>query len=624
MQLIKKISLKGLFCFVILPIFLSLFSLPKTETREININKEDFPYILNYDWGNNKDEHSLKYVFLKMLDSTLKLEFYNICLNNDSYIEKNGKIILRDDLVPPMGNLSVDVYPLAENFKIYNYFQFLKYRNKDFIDYSGKGLEYSKTLISEPGKTRCLKQLTDEDGFLFTGIKIKTLGATWIGIKDDSGGHSVTVDTDTYVEFFGNSKIFIKTNWLALLIKFFILFFLFEGIILMLSSVVEKVIKKQIARFKQIENPMKKILILNYEFPPLGGGAANATYYLLKEFSKFPDLELDLVTSSVDKFRVEQFSDNIRIHYLDINKKGNLHYQSIKDLLTYSWKAYKYCKELKKKEKFDLIHAFFGIPCGYIAMKLKIPYIISLRGTDVPFHKKRFYWLDKLVFKNLSKKVWKNAKAVISNSKGLKEQAQKTNEKQIIDVICNGVDTDFFCPLLNKQVGNKIKLISVGRLAPEKGYDYLIKAFGGLKDFELTLIGSGKAEEDLKTLANEYKVKVNFLGRQEKEVVKKEFQNSDIYILSSLKEGMSNSMMEGMACGLPVIATNVSGSEELIKGNGFIVEKGDSKAISEKLKVFQDDKNLILTMGKISRDLAEKMSWKNVADEYLNIYNLKP
>ena len=124
---------------------------------------------------------------------------------------------------------------------------------------------------------------------------------------------------------------------------------------------------------------MKKILILNYEFPPLGGGAANATYYLLKEFSKFPDLELDLVTSSVDKFRIEQFAPNIRIHYLDINKKGNLHYQSIKDLLTYSWKSLKYCKKLKQEAKFDLIHAFFSSPCGYIAMKLKIPYIVSLR-----------------------------------------------------------------------------------------------------------------------------------------------------------------------------------------------------------------------------------------------------
>ena len=62
------------------------------------------------------------------------------------------------------------------------------------------------------------------------------------------------------------------------------------------------------------------ILLLNYEFPPLGGGAGNATYYLLKEFSKFNDLEVDLVTSSIDKNKEEQFADNIKIYYLDIGK----------------------------------------------------------------------------------------------------------------------------------------------------------------------------------------------------------------------------------------------------------------------------------------------------------------
>ena len=52
----------------------------------------------------------------------------------------------------------------------------------------------------------------------------------------------------------------------------------------------------------------KRILVLNYEFPPLGGGAANATYYLLKEFIKYPDLKIDLVTSSVNKFKIENLA----------------------------------------------------------------------------------------------------------------------------------------------------------------------------------------------------------------------------------------------------------------------------------------------------------------------------
>ena len=146
-----------------------------------------------------------------------------------------------------------------------------------------------------------------------------------------------------------------------------------------------------------------RILFFNYEYPPLGGGAGNATFYLLQEFSKISGLEIDLITSSIDKFKIEELTTNIRIHYLDIGKKNTFHFQSQKDLLIYSWKAYFYAKKLIKQKKFDLTLAFFGIPCGYIAMRLKIPYIVSLRGSDVPGYNERFKILDKFIFSWLRK-----------------------------------------------------------------------------------------------------------------------------------------------------------------------------------------------------------------------------
>jgi hypothetical protein len=78
--------------------------------------------------------------------------------------------------------------------------------------------------------------------------------------------------------------------------------------------------------------------MLNYEFPPLGGGAGNANYFLFKELAKVDNLKIDLVTSSVSSFRIENFLQNINIHYLDIGKQGNLLYQSNEDLLRYSYK----------------------------------------------------------------------------------------------------------------------------------------------------------------------------------------------------------------------------------------------------------------------------------------------
>jgi len=362
-----------------------------------------------------------------------------------------------------------------------------------------------------------------------------------------------------------------------------------------------------------------KILMLNYEFPPLGGGAGNATYYLLKEFSKIKNLEIDLVTSSIDKFKIEQFAKNIKIHFLDISKKGNLHYQSNKDLLTYSIKAKKYCKKLIKEKNFDLIHAFFGIPCGYIAMKLGLPYIVSLRGSDVPFYNKRFEKLDKFIFKKLSKKIWKNSKATITNSQGLKELALESCPNQKISIIYNGVDINEFKPLKIRKKNKKVVLISTGRLIKRKGYQYLIPAIKGL-DIKLQLIGDGNLKTELKKLANENKVDVKFLGKKKHKDLIKDLQKADVFILPSLNEGMSNSILEAMACGLPIITTNTGGSKELIKENGFIVKKENIKELKNAVQNFIDNPRLIKQMGIKSRKIAEKMSWKEVAGGYMEVY----
>ena len=359
--------------------------------------------------------------------------------------------------------------------------------------------------------------------------------------------------------------------------------------------------------------------MLNYEFPPLGGGAANATHYLLKEFSKIKDLEIDLVTSSTDKFKIEQFAPNIKIHFLDIGKNSNLHYQSNKDLLKYSWKAYKYSKRLIKEKFFDLCHAFFGIPCGYIAMKLGLPYIVSLRGSDVPFYNKRFEKLDKLFFKKLSRKIWRNSKATITNSDGLKELALESSPKQKIGVIYNGIDVEKFKPLKAKKKSKKLTLISTGRLIKRKGYQYLIPAIKN-PDIKLQLIGDGNLKKELEQSAKENKADVEFLGKKSHKEIIKYLQKADVFILPSLNEGMSNSILEAMACRLPIITTNTGGSKELIKGNGFVIKKRNINELKNAIQKFIDDPKLIKQMGDRSRKLAEKMSWESMTGKYWGVY----
>ena len=361
--------------------------------------------------------------------------------------------------------------------------------------------------------------------------------------------------------------------------------------------------------------------MLNYEFPPLGGGAGNATSYLLKEFSMYPELKFDLVTSSANEFRVVEFANNITIHFLDIKKNNlNLHYQTYKDLLTYTFKCYIYARKLHNQNNYDFCHSFFGIPCGFIALKLGIPYIVSLRGSDVPFYSSRFYWLDKLVLKRLSRRVWEYADKVITNSEGLKKLAQKTAPNLEFETINNGVDTKKFFPLKEKIINGKLKIISTGRMIERKGYNYLIEALKANDQIELTLIGEGNLTGKLKKMAKENFVNVKFLGKIEHDLLPDYLRKADIFVLPSLNEGMSNSVLEAMACGLPIITTDTGGSKEMIKGNGFVVGKGSIVDLRKAIAEYLNNRSLIKTHGNLSRKIAENISWNKIAKKYVGVY----
>lgn len=369
----------------------------------------------------------------------------------------------------------------------------------------------------------------------------------------------------------------------------------------------------------------KRILVLNYEFPPLGGGAATATFNLLKQLSSREDLKIDLITSSVGEYKEEKFSENINVYFLNIGKNGRVHDQSQKDLLVYAWKAFELARKLKKEKKYDLIHAFFGVPCGFIAMFLKIPYVVSLRGSDVPFYSEKYKWLDKLFFWWLSRIIWRKAQKVIANSEGLKQLALKTNKNQKIGVIYNGVDTKMFFPAEKSE--NDFTVISTSRIIKRKGIDFLVDGFikfsENKNNAKLLLIGDGemKSELELKIKKARLEDKIIFTGAAERARMPEYYRQADVFVLPSLNEGMSNSLLEAMASGLAVIATDTGGTGELVNSeNGVIIEKSSAESIRTALDKLYSNKNLLRSMKLSSRQKAEGMSWEAMAEGYGKIY----
>jgi glycosyltransferase involved in cell wall biosynthesis len=264
-------------------------------------------------------------------------------------------------------------------------------------------------------------------------------------------------------------------------------------------------------------------------------------------------------------------------------------------------------------------HCWFGWPSGLIGYRLRaqVPYLVALRGSDVPGYNPRLRMQDLVLFGPLSRRVWQHASAVVANSAGLKELAAQT-WNGTIHIIPNGVDTTEFKPARRKRSG-PLRLISVGRLIRRKGYDVLIEAMAGL-DAELTLVGEGPEQDKLQRLAQQHKVRVRFAGAVPHSRVAQELQKADVFVLPSRAEGMSNSVLEAMACGLPVVVSDVGGAEELVNGNGSVLEKESSDKLHQILKQYVQSRPLVNMHGEKSRDLVRSLSWEATSQCYGEMY----
>lgn len=369
--------------------------------------------------------------------------------------------------------------------------------------------------------------------------------------------------------------------------------------------------------------------MLNYEFPPIGGGAGNAHLCLLRQYADNSDLIIDVLTSAPKPgFFTENFSKNITIYKAGLHKK-NLHFWRRAEIIEWLLKARPCYRKLLRENDYDLAHAFFGFPTGWLCYRTadKLPYIISLRGSDVPGGHARLK-LDYKIFGSLVfKPIWEKASAIVACSQGLKNRAQKFLPSIAIDVIPNGVDLDRFYPEKSQRMPDMARLLTVGRLSATKRVEMLVDVVeilhkNGCK-IHFTIVGGGALEQQLRQILTKRKVAeiIEVTGRVEQETMPQVYRRHDIFVSASMQEGMSNAMLEAMASGLPIITTRCEGLEELIAGNGIIIEKPNAEGIAAAIMQLIQDKHLFSSMSAASRKHAELFSWSSVANQYLQYYD---
>jgi glycosyltransferase involved in cell wall biosynthesis len=366
-----------------------------------------------------------------------------------------------------------------------------------------------------------------------------------------------------------------------------------------------------------------RILILNSEYPPIGGGAGNASAHIAAQLDRMGHT-VTVVTSRFGALPHEEQNGHVTIYRIPgVRRRQDRSnpWEQVIFILSASFWAVRRISRFKP----HVTLAFFGVPSGAAAWLIKkiynIPYIVSLRGGDVPGFRPYDFRVYHKVMAPFLRVIWRNAAAVVANSGGLHQLATAFYSPFEILIIPNGIDLDSY-----KRAGRDWtfpRLLSVGRIVHQKGFDLAMRALGGLKDlhWEWQIAGDGPQMKGLQSLAKELGIedRVQFLGWRSREQLMRCYGQANLFLFPSRHEGMPNALLEAMASGLPVIASCISGNEELVVDGetGYLVPSEDIESLQSALKKLLSDPALREQMGSVSRERVEaNYSWEATAGQY--------
>jgi glycosyltransferase involved in cell wall biosynthesis len=363
-----------------------------------------------------------------------------------------------------------------------------------------------------------------------------------------------------------------------------------------------------------------KVLMINYEFPPVGGGASPVTFELCKQLVKLGH-DVDVVTMRYGNLpRFEEF-EGIRVFRTPaLRRRPDI--CRTHEMATYYFGAV--CKALSfaRREKYDIIHCHFIVPGGPLAWTISrfasIPFLVTCHGSDVPgYNPDRFSLVHTLIHP-----VWrflvKRSSLLVSPSESLKELILKNYPQANVVVVPNGIYTDCFTARSKTR-----SILMCSRLFRRKGFQYVIRAISQMQlDWQVNIIGDGPYLADLKALASEVGTPIKFWGWLDRDdkMFRQLFEESSIFVFPSEVENFPTVLLEAMSAGMAVITSNAGGCPEVVGQAGILVEPGDVEGIKRNLCELIDNEQRRRELSQAALKRAQQFSWQTVTGRYIDLY----
>lgn len=373
---------------------------------------------------------------------------------------------------------------------------------------------------------------------------------------------------------------------------------------------------------------MKKILILNYEYPPLWGWA----WVVCKEYAEgLAKLwnEVTVVTTWFNWEKEITQNNNLKIIRLKSIRKKAFQSNPI-EMLSWAFKSIIFLKKYLKENSFDINIAFFSIPgwivAKYLKEKYNLDYIISTHWHDIPGFYPEVMRKFHILTNWYTKKIWAKAKKILVLTSDMKNLADNFWDKNKNIILPNWCYNDFFYPDYNKKK-DIFNILFVWRLVDQKDPFTMLKSIKLLKEksdnFQVNIVWDWPLKNEMIDFVEQNNLQNNvvFSGWVSKEKIREYYQSNHIQICSSKVEAMSIAILESLYCWLYILSTPISWNNDMIIewNNWEFFDIWDYEKLANKLIYWWKNYNNIKINSVNIEKLQKKYNWENIVYDLNNI-----
>jgi glycosyltransferase involved in cell wall biosynthesis len=376
----------------------------------------------------------------------------------------------------------------------------------------------------------------------------------------------------------------------------------------------------------------RRVLIVSYEYPPLGGGGGVIFRDLAEELAR--SIDVTVLTSGRLGLASRERRDNLEIVRAPVLLRDSDATASMASMLSFFPSSLAAGARLLRERRFDLVHTSFAVPSGpsglLLARMFRLPHVLSVHGGDIYDPSKALSPHRTPLLKQTVRSVIHRSERVVAQSSDTRQRACSIYGERHIDCIPLAVRRPPFQRIPRAALGlglddDHFVLVTVGRLIARKALDQLIEIVASLGDprFRLVVVGEGPEREPLEAKARECGVAdaVRFAGFVSDERKWQILAASDLYVSTSLHEGFGIVFLEAMENGLPVICYDRGGQVDFVSNEvGRLLPLGEAKPFRDEILILASNPARRARIGAAARQLAGEYSIERYAQRYQQIY----